>query len=79
MPNTQLRNLFSDALNRPFKVQTTASVLRDMEKFGGLDAYLLRQNPDHLDEKALWLRDSVKNARAIRKELAKSSQPQAEQ
>lgn len=69
MPNTQLRNLFSEALNKPFKVQVTTSVLRDMEKFGGLDAYLLRQNPQELDDKALWLRDSVKNAREIRKQL----------
>lgn len=79
MPNTQLRNLFSDALNRPFKIQTTSSVLRDMEKFGGLDAYLLRQNPDHLDEKALWLRESVQNARTIRKRVAQSQGQQAEQ
>lgn len=66
VPNVQMRNLFSDALNRPFRIQTTSSVLRDMEKIGGLDAYLLKQKPDQLDAKALWLRASVLRAKEIR-------------
>ena len=44
----------------------TTSVSRNILKAGGLDNYLFTQ--DELENKAVWLRESVKNAHRIRKE-----------
>lgn len=69
MPNIQNKNLFSVALNRFLAVQTTASVLRNIRKFGGLDAYLFKTKPDVLGEPGLFLRRSVQAAHEERKKM----------
>ncbi|KZO94701.1 hypothetical protein CALVIDRAFT_455530, partial [Calocera viscosa TUFC12733] len=41
-PNVQNKRLFSEALGGTVKVRLTTSTLRTIDKYGGLDAYMLR-------------------------------------
>lgn len=42
LPNIQAATLFSEKLNRGFKVKVTAAALRTIEHKGGLDAYVTK-------------------------------------
>lgn len=41
LPNIQPATLFSDKLNKGFKVKVTTAALRTIEHKGGLDAYVM--------------------------------------
>ncbi|KZT59996.1 hypothetical protein CALCODRAFT_481081 [Calocera cornea HHB12733] len=47
LPNVHNKWLFSEALGGTVKVRLTASTLRTIDKYGGLDAYMLRSR--HLE------------------------------
>ncbi|KAL6783865.1 MRPL28 [Auxenochlorella protothecoides x Auxenochlorella symbiontica] len=48
-PNSQYVNLYSPALERSVRVRVTASALRTIDKYGGLDGYLLNHAEEELD------------------------------
>ena len=60
LPNLQVVSLFSEALNRVFKMKVCSKTLRSIEHNGGLDSYL---------EKTAS-KDLTPAARAIKKEIA---------
>ncbi|KAK9842479.1 hypothetical protein WJX81_001880 [Elliptochloris bilobata] len=47
-PNVQRKNLFSEALNRCVRLRITTSCLRTIDKYGGLDNYLLQTSDEKL-------------------------------
>jgi len=49
LPNVQVKNLHSDLLQETFSVRLTTHVLRCIDKYGGLDNYLLFTKPDKMD------------------------------
>jgi large subunit ribosomal protein L28 len=62
LPNVQNKNLFSETLNKFIEVKVTTSVLRTIDKKGGLDKYLLETTDKNLySEKALELKSKLLN------------------
>ncbi len=59
----QSKRLWSDALGASLRLQVTAAALRNMDRMGGLDNYILRSTPKKLDSlKAESLRYQMKAA-----------------
>ncbi|MBF0624881.1 MAG: 50S ribosomal protein L28 [Magnetococcales bacterium] len=48
MPNMQKKALFSNALGRTIQSNISTSLLRTLDRVGGIDNYLLRTDPDKL-------------------------------
>ncbi|ORZ18595.1 ribosomal L28 family-domain-containing protein [Absidia repens] len=60
LPNVQSKKLYSEALQRFFDLKVTTSVLRTIDKKGGLDKYLLETKDKNLaSAKALDLKNLV--------------------
>ena len=69
-PNVVKKHLFSQALGTSLKVKVTTSVLRSINKFGGLDEYLLKTTDKKLaSQLALELKQRVKQALKAQKQL----------
>ncbi|KAK3828613.1 MAG: ribosomal L28 family-domain-containing protein [Benniella sp.] len=62
LPNVQTKRLFSETLNEWIRLNVTTSVIRTVDKKGGLDRYLLDTRPDLLGEKGVELRGKVVEA-----------------
>ena len=58
-PNIQSKRIFSNVLEEmvPFKVAT--STIRNMERRGGLDSYLLKQPDEVLSKRALKVKNRI--------------------
>lgn len=59
MPNLQIVSLFSDALNKFFKMKICSKTLRSIEHNGGLDSYLESTNSSKLTDEALKIKKAV--------------------
>ncbi|KAF7728348.1 39S ribosomal protein L24, mitochondrial [Apophysomyces ossiformis] len=60
LPNIQSKKLFSDTLQRFIDLKVTTSVLRTIDKKGGLDKYLLETKDKNLySAKALDLKETI--------------------
>ena len=59
MPNLQVVSLFSEALNKVFKLKICSKTLRSIEHNGGLDAYLESARADELTPEAQKIKKSV--------------------
>ena len=69
-PNVVKKHLFSEALGQSLKVKLTTSVLRSINKIGGLDEYLLKTTDKKLaSQLALELKQRVKEALKAQKQL----------
>lgn len=63
LPNVQTKKLWSDALGASLRLKVTAAALRNMDRMGGLDNYILRSTPKELGSlKAESLRFQMKAA-----------------
>ncbi|KAF9585604.1 39S ribosomal protein L24, mitochondrial [Lunasporangiospora selenospora] len=62
LPNVQTKRLFSETLNDWIKLNMTTSVIRTVDKKGGLDRYLLETRPDLLGAKGVELRSKLVEA-----------------
>jgi large subunit ribosomal protein L28 len=58
-PNLQVISLASDALGQVFKLKICMSVLRSIDRNGGLDAYILKTKDAALSTKALRLKRQI--------------------
>ncbi|KAF9088579.1 39S ribosomal protein L24, mitochondrial [Mortierella sp. GBA35] len=79
LPNVQTKRLFSETLNDWIRLNMTTSVIRTVDKKGGLDRYLLETRPDLLGEKGVELRGRIVEALKIKqakKSMANFSQQQ---
>lgn len=59
MPNLQIVSLFSEALNRVFKLKVCSKTLRSIEHNGGLDGYLKSTSNTKLTEEAKKIKKSI--------------------
>ncbi|KAF9174289.1 39S ribosomal protein L24, mitochondrial [Mortierella sp. AD011] len=62
LPNVQTKRLFSETLNDWIRLNMTTSVIRTVDKKGGLDRYLLETRPDLLGAKGVELRGKIVEA-----------------
>ncbi|KAG0333524.1 39S ribosomal protein L24, mitochondrial [Podila humilis] len=66
LPNVQSKRLFSETLNDWIRINVTTSVIRTVDKKGGLDRYLLETRPELLGERGCDLRSRVVEALKIK-------------
>jgi large subunit ribosomal protein L28 len=64
-PNLQVISLASDTLKQTYKLKICMSVLRTVDKVGGLDVYLLKAKDAALSTKALRLKRQVEKKIAV--------------
>ncbi|KAG8924359.1 39S ribosomal protein L24, mitochondrial [Tulasnella sp. 418] len=61
LPNIQPKKLYSETLQRHIQTKITARTLKTVDKYGGLDAYLLNTKIKNLGDEGLRLRELVLN------------------
>ncbi|KAF9434962.1 39S ribosomal protein L24, mitochondrial [Entomortierella beljakovae] len=66
LPNVQTKRLFSETLNDWIRLNVTTSVIRTVDKKGGIDRYLLETHPDLLGAKGVELRGKIVEALQIK-------------
>ncbi|KAG0241194.1 39S ribosomal protein L24, mitochondrial [Actinomortierella wolfii] len=76
LPNVQTKRLFSETLNDWIKLNMTTSVIRTVDKKGGLDRYLLDTKPELLGEKGMEIRQRILDV--LKQKRAKASTTAAE-
>ena len=59
MPNLQVVSLFSEALNRVFKLKVCSKTLRSIEHNGGLDGYLNSTSSTKLTPEAKKIKKAI--------------------
>ncbi|KAG0296139.1 39S ribosomal protein L24, mitochondrial [Dissophora globulifera] len=59
LPNVHTKRLFSETLNDWIRLNMTTSVIRTVDKKGGLDRYLLETRPELLGERGVELRHKI--------------------
>ena len=59
MPNLQVVSLFSEALNKFFKLRICSKTLRSVEHNGGLDAYLESTSNTKLSAEAIEIKNAI--------------------
>ncbi len=72
MPNLQVVSLFSEALNRIFKLKICSKTLRSIEHNGGLDSYLESARADELTPEAQKIKKSVEKKKGTSAKAADS-------
>lgn len=66
-PNAQNASLYSEILDRKVQFKVTPSALRNIDKAGGLDNYLLYSNEKHVDSgRGARLKMELVNALRVR-------------
>ena len=59
LPNLNNTSLFSEALNKIFKLKVTSATLRTIEHNGGLDSYLESTSNTKLSEEAVRIKKQI--------------------
>ena len=74
LPNLQEVSLFSEALNKSFKLKICTKTLRSIEHNGGLDSYLESTTSSKLSEEALKIKRAVAKTKGtdVKPEASKS-------
>ncbi|CAE6535188.1 unnamed protein product [Rhizoctonia solani] len=65
IPNVQTKRLFSETLGHHVQLKVTTRALRTIDKYGGLDGYLLGSSCFKLGEEGMRLRMLVKEKKGI--------------
>lgn len=63
LPNIQSKRLHSETLGQKVKLEVTTRTLRTIDKYGGLDAYLLGIKDTQLSDEAMRLRIKIRDLR----------------
>ena len=58
-PNMCLRTFYSSVLKRSFRLKVAASTLRSIDKYGGIDLFLMSRSKTQLSPQALKLRNKL--------------------
>ena len=77
MPNLQIVSLFSEALNKVFKLKICSKTLRSIEHNGGLDAYLESTSNSKLTPEAQKIKKSVVSKKGVQAKPAKKTATKA--
>ena len=64
MPNLQVVSLFSETLNKVFKLKVCSKTLRSIEHNGGLDSFLTKTSNTKLTEEAKQIKKSIQTKQA---------------
>lgn len=64
LPNLQVVSLFSEALNKVFKMKVCSKTLRSIEHNGGLDSYLETTSNTKLTEEAKKIKKTIVSKKA---------------
>ncbi len=75
MPNLQVVSLFSEALNKFFKLRICSKTLRSIEHNGGLDSYLESTSSNKLTDEALKIKKAVVKKKGRQLPLKKQHRP----
>jgi large subunit ribosomal protein L28 len=62
--NIQNKTFFSESLKSNFSLKVSARAIKTLDKFGGLDHYLLKTANELLSSKAKILKNKIKEKRA---------------
>ena len=77
LPNIQWKSLYSATLNEHIRLKVVSAVLRDIDKVGGLDQYLLKESfQEVLGDKGQQLKQRVMTARKSQEAKAVKQQKQ---
>lgn len=60
LPNLQDVTLASDVLGQGFRLRIAVSALRSVDHNGGLDAFIIKANPDKMSDRARKIRSKIK-------------------
>ncbi|PCH37416.1 hypothetical protein WOLCODRAFT_109823 [Wolfiporia cocos MD-104 SS10] len=63
LPNVQSKRLFSDTMQEFLKLKVTTRALKTINKYGGIDEYLLKTKPDLLGWEGMRLRIMIRERR----------------
>lgn len=63
LPNLQDRHLFSETLGRRIRLRISVEGMRTIDKYGGLDAWLLKTPPKKLPRDLRMLRQRIEAAK----------------
>lgn len=66
LPNLQVVSLFSETLNRVFKLKVCSKTLRSIEHNGGLDSYLETMSNTKLTEEAKKIKKTIAAKKAAK-------------
>lgn len=77
MPNLQIVSLFSEALNKFFKLKICSKTLRSIEHNGGLDAYLESTSSSKLTPEAQKIKKSVAKKKGVAEKTVAKAAPKA--
>ena len=77
MPNLQIVSLFSEALNKFFKLKICSKTLRSIEHNGGLDAYLESTSCSKLTPEAQKIKKSVAKKKGVAEKTVAKVAPKA--
>lgn len=77
MPNLQIVSLFSEALNKFFKLKICSKTLRSIEHNGGLDAYLESTSCSKLTPEAQKIKKSVAKKKGVAEKTVAKAAPKA--
>ncbi|KAI8369661.1 ribosomal L28 family-domain-containing protein [Blakeslea trispora] len=78
LPNVQSKNIYSESLSEFIKLKVTTSVLRTIDKKGGLDRYLLDTKDKNLfSEKAVELKNKIINYNKVQSKKVSSTTSEA--
>lgn len=64
MPNLQVVSLFSEALNKVFKLKVCSKTLRSIEHNGGLDSFLSSTSNTKLTDEAKKIKKAIASKQA---------------
>jgi len=64
MPNLQVVSLFSEVLNKVFKLKVCSKTLRSIEHNGGLDSFLTSTSNTKLTEEAKQIKKAIEAKKA---------------
>ena len=60
-PNIQKKTFYSSVLKRSFRAKATARAIRDMDKAGSVDIYILKQDNKKLSSRILKIKNQILN------------------
>ncbi|KAG8904281.1 39S ribosomal protein L24, mitochondrial [Tulasnella sp. 403] len=63
LPNVQTKRLYSETLGDTMKTKVTARALRTIDKYGGLDGWLMNAKISSLGDKGLEMRERILEVR----------------
>ena len=72
-PNIQSKKFFSHQLARSFQFKVSASAIRNIDKAGGFDVFVVQQKNQLLSQKALRIKNRILKKTSAKKQTLKKT------